>query len=212
MKAAKEHTLEALGEVLRRKREGDVSLNDVVHIAEVTVESLKAFFETVDLSVYGELRAIANFINRMKYEVSALQPNDLKKTRIPAAGLELSAVVKSTEKATNTIMGAAEMVMGTEAKDIASYKAMVDDQMMVIFEACSFQDITGQRVAKVVETLEYIESRVSRFAEVMQTTDSDGFVNDTEKRRAERAQQNILHGPQLDGEGVNQADVDALFA
>ncbi len=212
MKSANEQTLDKVCDVLRQTRHEDLGLSDVVHLAEVTVESLKSFFESVDLGVYRELREIANFITRMKGEVSALQPNDLKKTRIPAAGLELNAIVKATEKATNTIMGAAEAVMGADASDPAAFKTMVDDQMMLIFEACSFQDITGQRVAKVVETLEYIESRVSRFAEVMQTTDSEGFMNEQERKRAARREENILHGPQLDGVGVNQSDVDALFA
>ena len=49
---------------------------------------------------------------------------------------------------------------------------------MVVFEACSFQDITGQRIAKVVETLQHIEERVSRFA--------DGDARQGHQRAAER--------------------------
>ena len=33
--------------------------------------------------------------------------------------------------------------MAADASDPAAYKAMVDEKMLVIFEACSFQDITG---------------------------------------------------------------------
>ncbi len=89
---------------------------------------------------------------------------------------------------------------------------MVDERMMLIFEACSFQDITGQRVAKVIDTLKHIEMRVTRFADAINAADADGYLSEDERRREERKIKNILHGPQLDGEGVDQNDVDALFA
>ena len=123
----------------------------------------------------------------MRTEIGALQVNDLKNTRIPSAGEELGAIVKATEKATNTIMECAEALMGADASDPAAYKALVDEKMMIIFEACSFQDITGQRIAKVVETLQHIEQRVARFADVMQAKDLDGFLNDEGTRSAPSA-------------------------
>ena len=84
--------------------------------------------------------------------------------------------------------------MAADANDPAAYKALVDEKMMIIFEACSFQDITGQRIAKVVETLQHIEQRVSRFADVMQAKDFDGFLNDQEKARAERKEKSCSTG------------------
>jgi chemotaxis protein CheZ len=211
MKSVSTEHLDRIVEFVRSKRERDVSLADVVGLAEVTVESLSTFFRAIDNSVYRELSDIASFITNMKEEIGRLQPNDLKQSRIPAAGQELDAIVKATEKATDTIMGAAEEVMAGECAD-PKYKAMVDERMMLIFEACSFQDITGQRVAKVVETLKHIESRVSRFAEAINAADAEGYISEEEKRREERKLKNILHGPQLAGEGVDQSDVDALFA
>ena len=95
--------------------------------------------------------------------------------------------MQATETATNTIMECAEALMAADASDPAAYKALVDEKMMVIFEACSFQDITGQRIAKVVETLQHIEQRVARFADVMQAKDIDGFLSDA-RAFARRAQ------------------------
>ena len=122
-----------------------------------------------------------------------------------------SAESPQTEAATDTIMTCAEAVMGADASDQAAYKALVDEKMMVIFEACSFQDITGQRIAKVVETLQHIEERVSRFADVMNAKDIDGFLTEHERERAERKEKFLLHGPQLAGGGVDQAKVDEMF-
>ena len=199
-----------LVDFLKQKRE-NVTFHDIIALAEVSAQSLQSFFQAMDAKVYGELREIAGYIETMRHEIGALQVNDLKNTRIPLAGVELGAIVQATETATNTIMECAEAVMGADASDPAAYKALVDEKMMVIFEACSFQDITGQRIAKVVETLQHIEERVSRFADVMQAKDIDGFLTKSERERAERREKFLLHGPQLAGGGVDQAKVDEMF-
>src|SRR5215471_7104161 len=184
---------------LRTKRD-NVTFHDIITLAEVAAQSLQSFFQAMDAKVYRELREIAGYIEAMRHEIGALQVNDLKNSRIPSAGEELGAIVKATEQATNTIMECAETLMGADASDPAAYKALVDEKMMIIFEACSFQDITGQRVSKVVETLQHIEERVARFAEVMHAKDLDGFLTDAERARQERKQKLLLNGPQLAGE------------
>jgi chemotaxis protein CheZ len=202
--------LDRLVDFLKQKRE-NVTFHDIISLAEVAAQSLQGFFQAMDTKVYRELREIAGYIESMRHEIGALQVNDLKNSRIPAAGEELGAIVQATEAATNTIMECAEALMGADASDPAAYKALVDEKMMVIFEACSFQDITGQRIAKVVETLEHIEERVSRFADVMQANDIQGFLTEQERARAERKEKFLLHGPQLAGGGVDQSAVDEMF-
>src|SRR5206468_3866243 len=196
---------------LKQKRD-NVTFNDIISLAEVSAQSLQDFFQSMDVRVYRELREIAGYIESMRHELGALQVNDLKNNHIPAAGHQLDAIVQATEQATNTIMECAEAVMGAAASDPAAYKALVDEKMLVIFEACSFQDITGQRIAKVVETLQHIEERVSRFANVVQAKDINGFLTESERARAERKEKLLLHGPQLAGAGVDQSKVDELFA
>jgi chemotaxis protein CheZ len=196
---------------LKQKRE-NITFHDIISLAEVAAQSLQGFFQAMDAKVYRELREIAGYIESMRTEIGALQVNDLKNTRIPSAGEELGAIVKATETATNTIMECAEALMGADASDPVAYKALVDEKMMVIFEACSFQDITGQRIAKVVETLQHIEQRVARFADVMKAKDLDGFLNEDERARNERKEKFLLNGPQLAGAGVDQSDVDKMFA
>jgi chemotaxis protein CheZ len=200
-----------LVDFLKQKRD-NVTFNDIISLAEVSAQSLQSFFQALDAKVYGELREIAQYIETMKHEIGALQVNDLKDSRIPAAGEELGAIVQATEAATHTIMECAEAVMAADASDPAAYKALVDEKMLVIFEACSFQDITGQRIAKVVETLQHIEERVSRFANVVQAKDINGFLSESERVRAERKEKLLLHGPSLAGSGVNQSKVDEMFA
>jgi len=199
-----------LVDFLKQKRD-NVTFNDIISLAEVAAQSLQSFFQAMDAKVYRELRELAGYIESMRHEIGALQVNDLKNTRIPAAGEELDAIVQATEAATHTIMECAEAVMASDASDPAAYRALVEEKMLVIFEACSFQDITGQRIAKVVETLQHIEERVSRFADVMNAKDIDGFLTEQERERAERKEKYLLHGPQLAGGGVDQARVDEMF-
>ena len=200
-----------LVEFLKQKRE-NVTFHDIISLAEVAAQSLQSFFQAMDAKVYRELREIAGYIDSMRSEIGALQVNDLKNSRIPSAGEELGAIVQATEQATNTIMECAEAVMGADESDPAAYKALVDEKMMIIFEACSFQDITGQRVSKVVETLQHIEQRVVRFADVMKVKDLEGFITEKERESNERKEKLLLNGPQLAGAGVDQSDVDKMFA
>jgi len=200
--------LDHIADFLRTQRNEDVSLSDVVALAEITATSLQTFFENMDVAIYRELREIAEYIQAMKIEIGALGVNEIRDRRIPAAGEELGAIIKATENATNTIMGCAEAVMSAAADDVEAFKALVEEKMLVIFEACAFQDITGQRIAKVVETLEHIEMRVARFAAVLHAKDLGGYLSEVEQAGAERL---LLHGPAREGEGIGQTDVDRLL-
>jgi chemotaxis protein CheZ len=164
-----------------------------------------------DSAIRRELEDIANYIQSLRREISTLQANDLRHRRIPAAGQELAAIVKATELASNTIMECAEAVMAAAASDAAAYKAFVADRMTTVFEACAFQDITGQRVAKVVETLEHIEARVSRFADATGAKDASGPASDKEAAEVERKLRLFIHGPPLAGDGAGQAEIDEII-
>jgi chemotaxis protein CheZ len=196
---------------LRERREDEVSLSDVVALAEITAESFNAFFQSMDTAIYRELRDIAAYITTMKAEIGALQANDLKSQRIPAAGRELDLIVQSTADASNAIMECAEAIMAADASDPAAYKAFVDAKMIQLFEACSFQDLTGQRVRKVVDTLRQIEARVTRFATAINARDIAGYVDEAERQREERARALLLNGPQDASKAVSQSNVDLLF-
>ncbi len=211
MRVKTEH-LDALVECLDRKRKEPATFADVLALAEISAQSLRVFFETMDTTVYQELREIAGYIERLKSEIGALQAEDIEKSRIPAAGQELGAIVKATESATNTIMECAEALLAADSSDPEALQALVQEKVVVIFEACSFQDITGQRIAKVIETLQQIEARVGRFASAVSGPLSAESTDEQERASAERKKRLLLHGPQLDGEGIDQSAVDDLFA
>jgi chemotaxis protein CheZ len=185
----------------------DPRLGEVLHLASQMSEAMQEFFGALDRTLYSELRYISAYIQRTRQEISALRPNDIQQDRIPTAGAELDAIVANTADATHRIMEAAEAVMSADVSDIDAYQALVSDKMLEIFEACSFQDITGQRVKKVVTTLSHIEERIARFAEVMGVEDAEIEETDAEKRQKAL----LLNGPALNGPEVKQDDIDAMF-
>ncbi|WP_119306734.1 protein phosphatase CheZ [Cohaesibacter haloalkalitolerans] len=196
---------------LEQNKGENISLNDIMALAEVMAGSLDSYLQAMDTSLYQEFTAIASEISSMKDEIAALRPSEMRHAAIPDAGRELDAVVEATENATNIIMSSAEEIMGADPSDVDAYLALVNDKVIEIFEACSFQDITGQRISKVVNALNVIDRRVTTFIERMKMSDIDaGYYEETPEERRKR--ELILHGPQHAGEGVQQDEVDAMLA
>ena len=202
--------VEEIAQYLKRGRDGDVALKDVMALAELMVGSMQSFFEALDSSVYKELREIAEYISTAKDEIRNLQANDIKQNRIPEAGMELDAIVQATEQATNTIMEQAERLIAADPSDAGAYQDEVNDAVMQIFEACSFQDITGQRISKVVETLNFIDHRVARLADVIGCEEA-GEMTEEEVAREKRKEELLLHGPQSAQEAISQEDIDKML-
>ena len=164
----------------------------------------------------NEIRAMSLAIQQTKSEIAALRPPNSEDDRLIVVTQELDAIVTATEGATNTILEAAEKVdalaeqiegMGT---DSASHQAASDirDTVVNMFEACNFQDITGQRISKVVKTLQFIEERVNKMIEIW---GAEGFSDMDHSREELDAEAALLNGPQLANQGVSQADIDKLF-
>lgn len=203
--------IEEIADYLKKGKTSDVSLKDVMALAELMVGSMQSFFEALDSSVYSELREIADYISNAKDEIRNLQANDIKNNRIPQAGKVLDEIVQSTEDATNTIMEQAERIMAADTEDTAAYQGEVNDAVMQIFEACSFQDLTGQRISKIVETLNFIDLRIGRLAEVIGSGDAELHLTEVEAASEERKKNLILHGPQSAEDAISQSDVDDVL-
>ncbi len=205
-----ESRLEDVAGQIRDMKTDNLTLPDILNLAEIMVGSMQGFFGHVDTAIYKELKDISDFIDTTRTEIGRLQPGNLKDKHIPEAGLELEAIVQSTEKATNTIMEQAELIMSADPDDMAGYHDTVQGAVMEIFEACSFQDITGQRISKVVNTLVHIESKISSLADALGSALGDA-IEEEETPEEKRRRELILNGPALEGEGIDQSDVDSIM-
>jgi len=202
--------IQLLVDSLRKQDTTQLSLTDVASVTEVLIGTMSVFFKSIDTSIYRECRSLSDYISNARKEIASLQPGDLESARIPRAGLELDAIVQQTEEATNTIMEAAEEIMALDPDDKDNYVATSQDAVMRIFEACSFQDITGQRISKVVETLAHIETRVMELRDLLGVTEQD--IEEAKEAAGPISEdRSLLSGPALEGEGINQSEVDALM-
>lgn len=165
-----------------------------------------------------ELRALAVCIEQTKQEIAALRPADSDEDRILAVTFELDAIVEATEGATQTILEAAEKIE-TLTSEIASHgddayiKRVAEDineTVVSMFEACNFQDITGQRITKVVKTLKYIESRVNAMIDIWGPENIAEIVpRQADEHRDDDSK--LLNGPALENQGISQDEIDKLF-
>jgi chemotaxis protein CheZ len=120
---------------------------------------------------------------------------------------ELLAVVSGTEQATQKILAAAEEIdiaannlsAALNGKIEQGLALDIQDLVVQIFEACNFQDLIGQRVAKVLAAMKFVEDHIARVLDEIKTASVAATA---------------LHGPRLDGDGghASQDDIDAMFA
>ena len=164
-----------------------------------------------------ELRALAVCIEQTKLEIAALRPPQSDEDRLVAVTFELDAIVTATERATQNILDSAEKIdnlsrsIQSHVKDAYTTQVVEDisEHIVTIFEACNFQDITGQRITKIVNTLKYIEDRVNAMIHIWGAESFHGLpmpeeVHDDEERK-------LLNGPQLENRGISQDEIDKLF-
>jgi chemotaxis regulatin CheY-phosphate phosphatase CheZ len=158
-----------------------------------------------------ELQEMSGFIQRTREEIAALHPEDEKSSRILLATGELDAIVSATERATSDILGCAERIQSAAERlpktpETADAASEIGAQAMEIMMACSFQDITGQRTTKVVNTLRYIEQRVNSMIAIWDLTNASRAPVEPLDKRPDA---HLLNGPTANG--VSQAEVDAMF-
>ena len=171
-----------------------------------------------------EIADISGRIKATKIEIAALRHPLAGEDKFHLASEELGAVVKATEIATNTIMSCAEeleeIVHEVRAQLPEGYQSSrlndMTETIVRIYEACNFQDLTGQRINKVVRALTFIEERVESMLSVWHKGDLASLPLPPSIIKDDQGL--ALTGPApLDPasnthtENISQADIDALF-
>jgi chemotaxis protein CheZ len=184
-------------------------VDESVHLQIKQVQKLKS-----------ELDLIHAAINRTKQEIATLHVTGFNGPEMSRVTNELDAVVSGTEQATQNILKAAEDI-DQSANALSSAvktdyeKGMasdIQDHVIKIFESCNFQDLTGQRITKVVSTLKFIETHIVSMMEIWGGIDA--FKDYAPAARSERdGDSKLLNGPRLaeDAGHASQDDIDALF-
>ncbi len=206
-----------LEEYARRNRNADTNqlLEAITSLGDAvgTVDPANAHLDVLR----RELQEMSASIQQTRFEISAIKPQNDDDNRIMAATEELDAIVTATERATSDILSATERLqdIGEKLRESgvdADLCDEIDTHATGIFMACSFQDITGQRTTKVVNVLRYLEQRVNAMIQIWGVVEeaTAAQVPDIKDDDA-RPDAHLLNGPQMDGEGVSQDDIDAMM-
>ena len=179
--------------------------------------------------LYHELGELAKFINQAKKELTDVATADVAMSHLPNATNQLDAIVAMTEQATSQIMDECdrltmfhndfrERLVNMDPPLHPDAMAGVDDALnnaqtsiTKVYEACNFQDITSQRIQKVVKALHEIERQVLRMVVVFGLQEREGEL-DAQTKAELQEDAMLLNGPALAGQGLEQDDIDAILS
>jgi chemotaxis protein CheZ len=187
--------------------------------ANALLETYRAQIEQCE-KLKVELDLIHDAINRTKREIAVLHGKSFNGDEMAKVNGELGAVVGGTEHATQQILESVEAI--DQAASALSKNVSADQQKLLseeiqervvaIFEACNFQDLTGQRISKVMQTMKFIEQHINEMMNIWGGVDAIKShappIIDTRE-----GDDRLLNGPKLDGDAghASQDDIDALF-
>ena len=201
-------TIEDRIDNVKEKFDAQISIEDVSKVVAEVMGSING-----DVAL-DELKNLLSYIEQAKTEIASLRPKEYSANKIPEASNELDAIVQGTEAAAEKIMDSADEISELAEKCDDEVKAKLEEISTNLFEASGFQDITGQRVSKVVATLGHLEDKLSALADAIGDNDVDEAVDEDEKFDKDydaMANEDFLNGPQLEDEAQDQAAIDALF-
>ena len=181
----------------------------VVEVVTAVLTSMSGDLSGAETSLLAEVEALGRTISAAKQEIAALRVDDIRDRDIPFATDELDAIVQHTAAATNAILESCEMMEEVAALVTGDPTNKLQSAITKIYEACSFQDITGQRITKVVLTLKAIEDKV---AQIIKTFGVQSPPLDTPMPVPANTEVDLLNGPQLPSNAMDQSDIDKLLA
>lgn len=174
----------------------------------------------LDQKLHTEVLNLIQYITRLRQEIAGIAQQD--DTNAPFEGMadRLDAIITSTADATDNILGAMESVDTLvdklrEHPDEAGIDAICDQisqKTMDAMEACSFQDLTGQRVNKVISSMRFVEERVNAMADLCGREEINALSGDAPIEVQQTDDGIVLDGPQRDGDAISQDEIDNLFS
>ncbi len=194
----------------RRKKAGSSKIGKAAKVVGGFMEKVGESSPPSD--IHDELEDLARYIQVSKAELAELCPHEVKDDFIPTASDELDAIVEATAEATHAIMDSAETIDGIGGELGGDGGHSLLNSTADIYQACGFQDITGQRINKVVTTLKHIENKIDALIAAFGAEGAKKKRSKAKSPKKPMADEDLLDGPQLKGVGKSQAEVDALRA
>lgn len=176
---------------------------------EQVIKNLRKLSNERKGEILGVLEYLSIYLRRTREEVSTLRHSNKGVVLIASSADELEEILTETAKAANEFMGAAESIETIAAKvEVPEHTEALMNEVTRIYEASSFQDITGQRITKVVRALQHIEKRIVALADACGDTATHSPPPPASERSGDAA---LLNGPQLAKTANSQSEIDRLF-
>jgi chemotaxis protein CheZ len=177
----------------------------VAEIVQCVLATMRGTLTATETTLLAEVEELGRTIAAAKAEIAALKVDDITASHIPSATDELDAIVAHTAAATDAILESCETLDRVGASLSGDAAQKLQDVTTKIYEACSFQDITGQRITKVVATLKAIDHKVAQIVATFGDSDRGAPSPSTPPPA-------LLNGPQLRSNAMDQSDIDKLLA
>ncbi|NDE90121.1 MAG: hypothetical protein EB059_03145 [Alphaproteobacteria bacterium] len=190
-----------------RDEKGDFNALDVGELFEQISAMTDPSKIVLSQKLSEEVGLLLVFIEKVKNEISAIGVPDSEGKIMGDASLHLDAVIKASEEAGHAIMDAVDAIQTAANAIGGEHQKAIGDAITKIYEACNFQDITSQRVNKVIKVLSELDVRVNNTLKLLSAQTMSVDIEKeiiTDDRR-------FLNGPQLPDKAPSQADIDALF-
>jgi chemotaxis protein CheZ len=164
-----------------------------------------------------ELIGLFGHLSVMRRELASLRHND--SASFDSMSDTLDAIVENTETASNTILenmeniaSAVEQLQCNDHEDNNAVRERIFTCVNQVFEACSFQDLTGQRITRVVKSLKFVEERINEMVRMWGKVELERVIDDMGGNAPNiDTDSALLHGPQRTDVAISQDDIDKLF-
>jgi chemotaxis protein CheZ len=173
---------------------------------EGVIKELRSLDSKHKGTLLNVLEYLSRHIHRTRDEIGALRTTTTGEPLLSSTTDELEEILVETAKAAHQIMGASEEIEALASQTNPAIGEKLRNAVTRIFEASAFQDITGQRITKIVRALQSIETKIHALSFLC-----DENANASQKAIDPKDKDSLLNGPQLSILANTQDDIDRLF-
>lgn len=197
-----------------RQTQADARLQEPVAVSEVVdavLEAMTGRLSPTEANLLREVAGLGRIIEQVKSGIAEVSVDAIRGSHIPSASVELDAIVTHTAEATDRILAVCESLDVLVVSLPPEQAAVVQAATTSIYEACSFQDITGQRIMKIVKALQAIEAKVHDLSMAYALSAlPEGAAAPADP--VPMGDASLLNGPALPAQAMDQSDIDKLMA
>ncbi len=176
--------------------------------------------DETDQKLATEIFNLFQYLGRLREEIASIARQPESETAFEGVSDQLDAIITSTAEATHRVLENIEAIADAandlhgnpEPAKLDELRAQITEKATQIMEACSFQDLTGQRVSRIIRSMKFVEQRVEAMVEIFGRTAIEKHASRLPVEEVDIKDGMVLHGPDLPGEAISQEEIDNLFS